>query len=283
MEYLMHRGVKLPLIGFGTWCVGDNPGEKENEIETMKYGITQYGMNLIDTAEMYGLGKSERVVGELLKQFNREEIYLVSKIFPHNANEANFETAFQNSLEALGVDYLDLYLLHWRENANLQVVVDKMEALKTRGLIKNWGVSNFDVADMEDLFACEGGENCFANEILYNVSSRGVEYDLLKWDEDHDVLNMIYSPLANNAVQRNAIKANSHIQELCEKKQLSAEALMLSFVVRNRNLVTIFKTGSVEHLQSNMNGCFSAWSEEELQILGKAYAAPVKKVPLEKI
>lgn len=283
MKYVIHRNIKIPMLGFGTWHIGDEPDKKRSEIETIQYGIDKLGMTLIDTAEMYGEGKSELVIQEILAKNDRGKIFLIDKIYPFNADEEHFDRSLRQSLDRLNTTYIDLYLLHWRENADIQVVVDKMENAKAKGLIRQWGVSNFDVKDMEDLFKCSGGENCFANQILYNISERGVEFDLLKWNEAHDVLNIIYSPLACNYDMRQAIFNNPEISYLCRKRGVSIEALMLSFVCREGKNVAVFKTSSIEHLLQNTCGCFDIWSEEELKILENVYEHPGCKVALAKI
>lgn len=283
MEYIIHRGIKIPLIGFGSWCVGNCKLNRENEINTMLYGINNYGMALIDTAEMYGHGESECVIADVLSQANRKDIFLIDKILPENAMAGRYEQQVRNSIEILGCGYIDLYLLHWRENVDLQDMVNQMERLVQLGIIRNWGVSNFDVQDMEDLFKCDSAENCFMNQILYNVSERGIEYDLIDWCAQHDVLPMAYSPLANNFTLRQQIKNDENIIALCDKHGITAESLMLAFVTRNRNIVTVFKTSSIEHLNDNMKDCFYILSDEDMEILNKSYPAPDKKYPLSKI
>lgn len=283
MQKINFQNENIPMIGVGTWCIGDDKNKEEQEIECIKAAIKDYGMALIDTAEMYGDGKSEAIVGKVLEQVNRKDVYIVDKIFPYNAKKGKVRAHVMKSLELTKAGYFDLYLLHWREDAVLQDVVDEMEQLVEDGLIRHWGVSNFDVDDMEDLFACKNGNHCYANQFLYNVSARGVEYDLIPWCKEHNVLPMIYSPLGDTRQAQLAIAKNTEIQQICEKKQISVTNLMLRFVVRNKDLVTVFKTSSLAHLKENMDGVETGFTQEEMDLINQCFPAPTHKVMLEKI
>lgn len=281
MEYLSFREERLPLIGFGTWRVGENPSREQDEIATMKYGIENMGLTLIDTAEMYGYGGSEKVVGKLLQETDRNSLFLVDKIMPGNAVSGDYEEYCLASLKRLGISQLDLYLLHWRGGVDLQKMVDEMERLAEKGLIKHWGVSNFDVEDMEELFRCRNGNHCFANQVLYNLSCRGIEYDLLPWCREHQVLLMAYSPLGNNRADRERMTSHPAVQKIAEKYQMTEEAVLLQFVTRDRDVVAIFKTASIEHLRRNMSGEMQLLDEEDMRLLNATYPAPNRKVPLD--
>ena len=283
MKYLELNNVELPKIGFGTWTIGDDPSLKADEINVFETGYQKYHMNLIDTAEMYGLGKSERVVGEFLKGKRREDFFIVDKILPENALKGRYLESCKKSLEIMGLEYFDLYLLHWRSRVNLQEMVDEMENLVSLGLIKRWGVSNFDVKDMEELFKCRNGDKCFANQCLYNISQRGVEYDLIPWCEAHNVLFMAYSPFGSNKANRDIIVNNPYIQELVKKKNISVESLMLSFIIRHHIVITMFKTSSLKHLEDNMEHAFDVLTDEDIALIDKAFKKPTKKMFLEKI
>ena len=240
-------------------------------------------MNLIDTAEMYGKGASEKVVGEFLKNKNRSDFFVVNKILPSNAKKGLYLERCKNSLKIMGLDYFDLYLLHWKSNVNLQDMVDNMEKLVELGLIKHWGVSNFDVHEMEELFRCKNGDHCFANQCLYNLLSRGVEYDLIDWCDKHNVLFMAYSPLGNNSIDRNQVTKNKDFINIAEENDMSPESLMLNFVIRYPNVMAIFKTSSIEHLDINMKNVFSTLNQDRLSRIDKIFPPIKKKVPLEKI
>lgn len=283
MEYINFKDEKIPLIGFGTWTIGDNKASAKNEIDTMLYGINKYSMTLIDTAEMYGDGKSESVVKEVIKDSNRESLFIVDKILPVNAKNGNYLLSCKRSLKRLGIDYLDLYLLHWKADVDLQDMVNNMELLVKKGLIKHWGVSNFDVEEMEALFKCKNGRNCFCNQVLYNVGTRGPEFDLIPWCNKNNVLFMAYSPLFNETIKREYITRNAEFKEIAKKENMSPESLMINFVIRDGNIVTIFKTSNINHLENNLLNVFKTISEESLCKINEIFPSPNKITKLKKI
>nr|MCR5199519.1 aldo/keto reductase [Saccharofermentans sp.] len=268
-------------IGFGTYRLGSN--EKESELDTIRYGIDHYGMTLLDTAQMYGDGLSEKILGEAIRGYDRKKLFVVDKILPDNARKGLYLESCRKSLQLLGTDYIDLYLLHWRGGTDLQDMVDNMERLVSMGLIRHWGVSNFDTEDMEELLSCEKGENCFCDQILYNICCRGVEYDLVPWCKAHDVMVMAYSPLCNSREARHKVTGDELIRRISQDEQKSPESFILSFVVRNKDVATVFKTSSVPHLISNMKNVFVPIGDDDMNKLESNYKAPVKKCPLEKI
>lgn len=168
----------MDRLGQGTWYFGENRKLYEAEIESIRYGI-QNGVTLIDTAEMYGDGKSESLIGEAIKDFDRSRLYIVSKILPWNAGYDDFFISLSNSLKRLNTSYLDMYLLHWRGEIPLEETIRCMEEAKRQGLIKDWGVSNFDIDDMQELLSLKDGYNCRVDQCLYHLGSRGVEYSLI--------------------------------------------------------------------------------------------------------
>lgn len=237
-----------------------------------------YGLNVIDTAEMYG--NSNKEVGKILKQWSRENFYVIDKIMPDNMTEKGFMKSLRRSLNDLGTDYIDLYLLHWRENVDLNLLVEKMEQAKREGLIKEWGVSNFDVKDMEDLLKIKDGDKCYANEIMYNLFYRGVEYDLLPYLHEKGIKPISYSTL-DTRTSRNRTAENKELRNICEKNGICLEALMLAFATRKYDLLAIFKTTTVEHLKENLK-CLDFDIEPYMDIINEYYPAPTRKVPLEK-
>lgn len=283
MEYELLNGVKISKIGLGSWTIGDDPSKEEQEIATFNYGYEKHQITLIDTAEMYGEGKAEKVVGKFLKGKNRSDFFIVDKILPKYAKENRYEERCRNSLKIMGLDYFDLYLLHWKGGVNFQNMVDEMEHLVSLGLIKHWGVSNFDVDDMEELFKCKNGNHCFANQCLYNISQRGVEFDLIPWCQKHGVLFMAYSPFGSNRENKIVMTSNRHLQKIVKEKNISFESLMLAFVIRLNNVITIFKTSSIDHLNSNMKDAFISLDDGVLNEIEKAFPAPKRKKYLEKI
>ncbi len=283
MRFIQKDDIKLPMIGIGTYMIGNDEAEANNELNVLEYGLENYGMTLIDTAEMYGNGKSEQLISKFLKKHNRNEIYIIDKILPENAEKGLYLDSCKKSLDRLGVDYIDLYLLHWRSNVNLQDMVDNMEHLVSLGLIKKWGVSNFDVDDMEDLFKCKNGNHCFLNQCLYNLSSRGVEYDLIPWCKSHNVIFMAYSPLAHNSIYKKVLNNSNELNYIIKNNYQCLENLLLKFVVRNNDIITVFKTSNILHLKDTLHEVFKPFAKDELAIIEKCFPAPKCKVPLEKI
>ena len=281
MEYLRHRGERIPLIGLGTYRFGENG--RQDETAVLKYGISRLGMTLLDTAEMYGGGLSEEILGEAVRGLDRDSLFIVDKILPRNAAAGRFRESCTRSLERLGTDCIDLYLLHWRGNADLQQTVCEMERLVSEGLIRHWGVSNFDTDDMQELFECEMGSRCFCDQILYNITARGAEFDLIPWCKEHDVLVMGYSPLCNCSSARRAVAGGALAADIAAREGKTPESLMLSFAVRNRDIAAVFKTASIPHLEWNMQNVFEPIPPEELELLSAKYPPPDRKYPLEKI
>ena len=220
------NGDRVPALGQGTWYLGDSRSTHDREAQALRAGVAS-GMTLIDTAEMYGNGRSERLVGDALdgtaaeggqlreadgtraKTLDRDELFIVSKVLPSNAGEPDIFDSCDETLENLGVDYLDLYLLHWRGMVPLAETVACMEELIAEGKIRAWGVSNFDTDDMEDLWRVPGGQNCQVNQVLYHPGSRGIEFDLLPWMRDHGVALMAYCPLAQAGTRRARRRASA--------------------------------------------------------------------------
>jgi diketogulonate reductase-like aldo/keto reductase len=196
---ILRNGDQVPALGLGTWYLGEDRRRRKQELESIKEGV-HAGMTLIDTAEMYGSGKAELLVKEamidILQDMKREELYLVSKVLPNHAGKGKLETALDNTLMRMGVEQLDLYLYHWRGSYLLEETVAELERVKKAGKIREWGVSNFDIDDMEELWEIPGGQNCLVNQVLYHTGSRGIEYSLLPWMREHEVALMSYCPLA---------------------------------------------------------------------------------------
>lgn len=283
MKYVIHKKVKIPLIGFGTYRLGDVDSKIEKTIDSYRFGIDNLDMTLIDTAEMYGEGKSEKVVSKIIKNYDRNKLFIIDKILPSNAKKGDYIKSCKKSLELVGTSYFDLYLLHWHSDVDLQDMVNHMEELVSLGLIKHWGVSNFDTFEMEELFKCENGTNCFCNQILYNLGVRGPEFDLIPWCKLHNVLVMAYSPLYNSKEDRIKYTEHEIVKSIAEKENKTPESVMLSFIIRNNDIATIFMTSQVEHLKNNMKNVFDRISDDDLKLLDSIFPAPKKKVKLLKI
>ena len=283
MQYLEHRGERIPLVGIGTYRLGEDTNSRRQEMQTFRSALFDHDMTLIDTAEMYADGISEQFVGEAAAGFERSKLFIVDKILPHNAMRGQYYDSCARSLERLGTDYIDLYLLHWRGGVDLQDMVSNMQRLVNKGMIRRWGVSNFDTSDMRELFACSGGSECFCDQVLYNLASRGPEFSLIPWCRQNGVLVMAYSPLCQSAYDRMTVTGDERVAQIARRQGKTCESLMLSFVIRGRDIITVFKTSSEQHLAHNMQNVFGAISDEDLQVLSQRFPSPERETPLEKI
>ena len=225
-------GERIPKLGLGTWEMGERTARRADEIAALRDGIA-LGMKLVDTAEMYGDGATETLVGEALRGL-RDDVFLVSKVYPHNASRRGVQTACDASLKRLGTDRLDLYLLHWRGGVPLGETVEGFEALRRAGKIRHWGVSNFDTDDMEELFATPGGDRCATNQILYNIARRGPEFDLLPWCADRRMPVMAYSP-----VDHARLPKRSPLDEIGAVHRVSAYQVALAWALRQPGVLAI--------------------------------------------
>lgn len=267
----------LSGIGMGTWAMGEDPQNAKQEIASLRYGL-DHGINVIDTAEMYGEGKSETLIGQAIKGYDRSKIYLISKFYPYHASPELERRSLENSLKRLGTDYLDLYLLHWRGDKRLSETVRGLQALQKEGLIRQWGVSNFDLADMEELFSVPGGTDCFANEDLYNVEKRGVEYDLLPWQQEKKVNFIGYSPFNSGA--GNSIRITNNLKMVARAHQATVHQILLAWTIRNGNVLTIPKAGEIKHMKENIAAQDIKFTKDELALINADFPQPTEKQPL---
>ena len=268
--------MESPRLGMGTWHMGERAGLRVNEVAALRLGL-DLGMNLIDTAEMYGEGGAESVVGEAIRG-RREGVFVVSKFYPHHASRQKLRAACDASLRQLDIEALDLYLLHWRGRIPLEETVATLEELVAAGKIRNWGVSNFDVADMEELVAVPGGGRVAANQVLYNLARRGVEYDLLPWCEERGVRVMAYSPLDEGRLVRHPA-----IDAVARRLGASAGEVAIAWLLRRPSVVTIPKAASAEHVRVNRRAADLVLDAAALETLELAFPPPRRKRPLEMI
>ncbi len=274
-------GTLLPAIGQGTWNMGDDASRRTEEIAALQAGIDA-GMTLIDTAEMYGEGRSEELIGEAIRG-RRDEVFLVSKVYPHHAGGKKLVQSCEQSLKRLGTDHLDLYLLHWRGRIPLQETVEGMQRLIEDGKIRRWGVSNLDVDDMNELMRIKGAEQCAVNQVLYHLGSRGIEYDLLPWQQEHRMPVMAYSPLAQAGSLRRELIQHPVVQQIADEQDAKPFQIMLSWCIRSGSVMAIPKASTVEHASSNAEAANIKLSEQQLRQLDEAFPAPQHKVPLDMI
>lgn len=275
----LNDGTMIPALGQGTWEMGEDPVKHDQELAALRYGI-EHGMTLIDTAEMYGEGKSEQLVGEVIRGYDRSKLYLVSKVYPWNAGREHIFTSCEQSLKRLGTNYLDLYLLHWRGDIPLQETVSCMEELVQHGLIHHWGVSNFDVSDMDELMAA-GGRNCVTDQVLYHQGSRGVEYDLVPWLKKHGMLTMSYSPLVRTVELRKRIVTHPSVKKVAADHHMTETQVMLAFLIHDPTVFAVPKASTIEHVKMNCAVLDVELGESEYAMLSDAFPVPDHKVELD--
>lgn len=280
-------GTKVPGIGQGTWFLGERKSSFEQEKQALTAGVGA-GMTLLDTAEMYGSGKAEDLIGRTITELSaagvrREELFIVSKVYPHNAGRKNIFKSCMASMKRMGVDYLDLYLLHWRGSIPLSETVACMEQLKKEGKIRRWGVSNFDTDDMEELWSVPNGKNCAVNQVLYHVASRGIEYDLLPWMREHNMPLMAYCPLAQGGDLKKGLYENPVLKQIAKNHQATVSQVLLAFVLRGGDVIAIPRTGKAEHALENAAADGVMLTVEELAMIEKEFPAPKRKVWLEMV
>ena len=264
-------GLSVAAIGQGTWHMGERAARKDAEVAALRLGL-DLGMDLIDTAEMYGEGGAEQVVGEAIAG-RRDQVVLVSKVYPHNATRQGTIAACERSLRRLGTDRLDLYLLHWRGGVPLAETVEAMERLVETGKIRHYGVSNFDRADMNDWVAAGG--RAATNQVLYNLGRRGVEWDLLPWCSDHQISVMAYSPVEQGDLAKHKILGG-----LATELGVSAAALALAWTLRLGNVAAIPKAVQPDHIRQNRAALDLVLQPALLAALDRAFPAPKGPEPL---
>jgi diketogulonate reductase-like aldo/keto reductase len=273
----------LPRLGQGCWNIGDDPTKAHDEKAALRRGL-ELGMTLLDTAEMYGAGRSEALVGEALRGLPRGSYQLCSKVYPHNAKDPLLTASCEASLKRLNADALDLYLLHWRGDVPLAETVAGLEGLVKAGKIRRWGVSNFDVSDMEELWAVPNGPHCAADQVLYHLGSRGVEFDLLPWLRAHGVAAMAYCPLAQGGTLRRTRQdflTDPPLRAVAKAHDASVLQLMLAFVLRQPGVTAIPKAGRPAHTEQNARALSLGISPQEWAQIDAVFWPPTAKMHLD--
>ncbi|MCS0500924.1 aldo/keto reductase [Ancylobacter mangrovi] len=273
-KVVLPGGEKVPQLGIGTWMMGERASARKEEIESVRLGV-ELGMKLVDTAEMYGEGACESFLGEALAGL-RDEVFLVSKVYPHNASRAGVIAACERSLKRLNTDRLDLYLLHWRGGTPLAETIIGFEHLKTEGKIRHWGVSNFDTDDMNELYETPGGEGCAVNQVLYNLTRRGPEFDLLPWLEEQAIPLMAYSP-----IEQGRIKTSGVLAEIAARHSVTPFQVALAWVLRNPNNIVIPKASRPAHMRENAGAREVKLDTQDFAALDAAFPPPSRKRSLE--
>ena len=267
-------GQAIPILGLGTWRMGEHTKQRQNEIHALRHGL-DLGISLIDTAEMYGEGGAEEVIAQAIAH-RRSQAFLVSKVYPHNASRRGAIVACERSLQRLKTDYLDLYLVHWRGTVPLAETLEAFQALQQAGKIRSYGVSNFDVEDMEEASTLAGGKAIATNQVLYNLMRRGIELNLLPWCRQRQIPVMAYSP-----VEQGRLLRNRTLQEMAQQRSVSAAQLAIAWLLHQENVIVIPKSSSIAHVEENRAALDLKLSAAELAALNTAFPPPRQSVPLE--
>ncbi|HEY6966440.1 MAG TPA: aldo/keto reductase [Burkholderiales bacterium] len=266
-------GEQVPAFGLGTWNIGDRTATRAEEIATLRMGLDA-GATLIDTAEMYGDGRSEELVGEAVAG-RRDGVFLVTKVYPHNASKKGVPAACERSLKRLKTDRIDLYLLHWRGSLPFAETIEAFEALKKAGKIRHYGVSNLDLADMKQWWTLKEGANCAANQLLYNLTRRGIEFDLLPWLRERKVPVMAYSPIEQARLAR-----DRGLGDFAKQHGMTAAQAALAWLLAKEGVIVIPKTGRRERLRENLGALEKKLDAAQLAELDRLFPPPQAAEPL---
>jgi diketogulonate reductase-like aldo/keto reductase len=269
-----HSGIEMPILGQGTWKMGERPERRDQEIDSLRLGL-DLGMTLVDTAEMYADGGAEQVVGRAIHG-RRHEVFVVSKVLPQNASRAGTIRAAERSLDHLGTDWIDLYLLHWPGRHPLEETLEAFVRLEGQGKIRYFGVSNFDLHEMESAGRLPSGKKVVANQVLYNLERRNIERSVLPWCHRHEILVMAYSPLEQGRLDR-----RKALREIAERHGATPAQIALVWTLRHDGVVAIPKAGRQEHVRENAAALAFSLTDEDLDELDRAYAPPSRDAPLD--
>lgn len=265
----------MPALGQGTWKMGSNRDARRRERDSLRLGI-ELGMTLIDTAEMYGNGAAEELVGEAVDGM-RDQVFLVSKVLPTNASRQGVRRSCEASLKRLGTDRIDLYLLHWPGSIPLAETIDGFEALRRDSMIRDWGVSNFDLDDMLSLVGLARPGGCLANQVLYNLEHRGAEFDLLRYSHDQGIPLMAYSPVG----QGGELLKHPALVELGHRHGRTPAQIALAWTLQHPNVISIPKASLPEHVRENAEALSIRLQDEDIALLDQAFPPPTCKTSLE--
>ncbi len=269
---LLPDGTPVPVLGQGTWKMGEDERPAKDEVAALRLGI-DLGMRLVDTAEMYGDGRAEEVVGQAIAG-QRERVFLVTKVYPHNASRKGLPAACERSLRRLGTDVIDLYLLHWRGSVPLAETVGAFESLRDAGKIRAWGVSNFDVDDLEELGESAGA--CATDQILYNPEHRGPEFDLLPWCQEQRLPIMAYSPVG----QGGDLLRHWVIMDIARQHNATPAQVSLAWVLRQEGVLAIPKASDETHVRANAAALDLTLDGADMRAIDAAFPRPTTKCPL---
>src|SRR5499427_3783846 len=266
-------GERVPALGQGTWHMGESRRRMAEEAAAVRLGI-ELGLTLIDTAEMYGGGGAEEMVARAAEGV-RDELFIVSKVYPHNASRTGVVAACERSLKRLATDRIDLYLLHWRGSIPLAETLEGFQRLQRDGKIRHYGVSNFDRADMAEWAALKGGDTVAADQVLYNLAHRGPEWDLVPWCREHKVVVMAYTPLGSGRML-----GNQTLTEIARRRGATPAQIALAWLLREEGTIVIPKASRPEHVRENRGALDVQLTEEDLAALDHAFPPPRGKTAL---
>ena len=266
-------GERVPALGMGTWRMGEDPAARKEERATLELGL-DLGLSLIDTAEMYGEGRTEEFLGQAIGH-RRDEVFLVSKVYPHNASREGAIAACERSLRRLRTDRLDLYLLHWRGDVPLAETMEAFSALQRAGKIRHYGVSNFDRDDMEELWSVPGGSEVATNQVLYNLARRGIEWDLLPWLRERNVPVMAYSP-----IEQAKLLSEPKLVEFARGHGLTPAQAAITWLLARDDIIVIPKTGNRERLKENQAALDVRLTDPQMKELDRLFPPPSGPRPL---
>ncbi|MBV8401549.1 MAG: aldo/keto reductase [Acetobacteraceae bacterium] len=270
----MPDGTEVSAVGQGTWRIGEGQRSPKEEEAAVRLGI-DLGMTLIDTAEMYGDGRSEEVIARAIAG-QRDKVFLVTKVYPHNASKTGVPAACERSLRRLNTDHIDLYLLHWPGSIPIAETVIAFEGLREQGKIRSWGVSNFDVAEMEEVVAIAPGQNCATDQVLYNPEHRGIEFDLLPWCERRKMPVMAYSPVG----QGGRLLRSRALKQVADRHGATPAQIAIAWGLRNSALISIPKSGDPAHVRENAAAADLVLSQEDLAAIDALHPSPKRKQSL---
>ncbi len=273
--FRLPSGAAVSRLGQGAWQIGEERRKRTEELLALNVGL-DLGLNLIDTAEMYGNGRSEELVADVVAG-RRAEIYIVSKVLPENASRRRTIQACERSLKRLKTDYLDLYLLHWRGSVPLAETLEAFTTLRDRGSIRHFGVSNFDRADLDEAASLPGGGDIATNQVLYNLEQRGIEFELMPWCRERDLPLMAYSPLGSDSRR---LRTHPALKTLATKLGATPARVALAWVLRQPDVVAIPKASSEAHVRDNHAALALELGADDLAELDRTFPAPQRPTPL---
>ena len=267
-------GATIPVFGLGTWRMGESAHRRADEVAALRHGI-DLGITLIDTAEMYGDGEAERIVADAVGT-RRDQVFIVSKVLPENSSRRGTIAACERSLKRLKTDRIDLYLLHWRGSPPIEETLAAFEALVAAGKIRHWGVSNFDITEMNELWESAGGQAIASNQVLYNLTRRGIEFDLLPWCRRRGIPIMAYSP-----IEQGRMLDHATLREVAARHDATPAQVALAWLTRQDGVVTIPKASTRAHVEEDLGALALKLTKDDLATLDRAFPPPKKPQPLD--